>query len=182
MTMEDPDVQLLAEIASSLKADFVPDVDAWRDSPFAWLKQPIASRTVGTVFERLVGKYFAVKGFRVSEAAGSDADRVIDGLRVEIKGSTLWRGGVFRFQQIRDQQYDIVICLGISPYDAWCWVIPKNILLAHPEGVVSQHGGQGGRDTAWLTVAPDNPPAWLHRWGGRLSDAYRVLRELTAGP
>ena len=104
------------------------------------------------------------------------------GLRTEIKGSTLWESGEFRFQQIRNQEYDIVICLGISPLDVQCWVIPKDVLMEHPPGVVYQHGGQEGRDTAWLTVAPDNPPAWLREWGGRLSDAYRVLRELTAGP
>ncbi len=175
----DPDVQMLADIAVSLESRYVPDKSAWQDSPFDWLKQDIASRTVGMVLEQLVEGWFAMRGFNVSKAPNSDADRVINGQLVEIKGSTLWQGGIFRFQQIRDQEYDIVICLGIRPFDAQCWVIPKDVLMARPEGVGGQHGGQGGSDTLWLGFDADAPPRWMDEWGGRLSDAHAVLHNLT---
>ena len=174
----DPDVKMLADIATSLESKYVPDKSAWQDSPFNWLKQDIASRTVGTVFEQLAEKWLAMKGFNVSKAPNSDADRVVDGLLVEIKGSTLWRGGNFKFQQLRDQEYDIVICLGILPFDARCWVIPKQVLMAFPKGVTPQHGGQDGRDTAWLSFPADAPPTWMNQWGGRLSEAHSTLRRL----
>ena len=66
----------------------------------------------------------------------SECDRVIEGLRVEIKGSTRWKTRGFKFQQLRDQRYDVAICLGISPFDAHCWTIPKEVIVAQPEGVV----------------------------------------------
>lgn len=176
--IEDPEVQLLAALALSIEPDFTPDEDEWLASPFGWIKRK-PSRTVGKIFEQLISGWCAAKGFDVTASPNSESDRVIGGLRVEIKGSTLWKGGGFKFQQIRDQAYDVVICLGIHPYDAQCWVIPKEVVMRHPEGVVPQHGGRAGTDTAWLSFDAASPPRWLHEWGGRLSDAHHVLRRLT---
>ena len=176
----DPEVRLLAAIAASIEPDYTSNEDEWLASPFGWIKQK-PSRTVGKIFEQLVAGWCAAKEFDVTAAPNSDSDRVIGGLRSEIKGSTLWKGGGFKFQQLRDQEYDIVICLGIRPFDAQCWVIPKDVLMQHPEGVVSQHGGQAGTDTAWLGFNASTPPRWLQQWGGRLSDAHQVLRNLTSG-
>ena len=174
----DPDARLLAGIAAELEPGYTSDEAEWRASPFGWIKrQP--SRRVGKIFEQLAAGWCAAKGFSVAAAPNSQSDRVIGGLKVEIKGSTLWAGGGFKFQQIRDQDYDVVICLGIRPFDVNAWVIPKETLMARPDGVVSQHGGQAGRDTAWLGFDADNPPPWLREWGGRLADAHRVLRRLT---
>ena len=44
---------------------------------------------------------------------------------MEIKFSTLWKSGVYKFQQIRDQEYDAMVLLGISPFSAACWIVPK---------------------------------------------------------
>ena len=173
----DPEVHLLAGIAATLESDYAEHEGQWRASPFGWIKrQP--SRRVGKIFEQLIAGWCAAKGFDVTSAPNSDSDRTIGGLRTEIKGSTLWESGGFKFQQIRDQDYDIVTCLGILPFDARCWVIPKHVLLAFPEGVTPQHGGQEGRDTAWLGFSADTPPSWLSEWGGRLSEAQTTLRML----
>lgn len=177
--VKDPEVRLLAAIAASIESDYTSDEDEWLGSPFGWIKQK-PSRTVGKIFEQLVSGWCAAKEFDVTAPPNSDSDRVIGGLRAEIKGSTLWKGGGFKFQQIRDQAYDIVICLGILPFDAQCWVIPKDILMRHPEGVVSQHGGQSGTDTSWLGFDAGDPPLWLRQWGGRLSEAHQVLRNLAS--
>ena len=178
MPINDPDARLLAGIAVELETAYTSDEAEWIDSPFGWIKrQP--SRRAGKIFEQLVAGWCAAKGFSVAAAPNSHSDRVIGGLKVEIKGSTLWKGGGFKFQQIRDQDYDIVICLGIRPFDVNAWAIPKAVLMEHPDGVASQHVGQAGRDTAWLAFDADNPPRWLHEWGGRLADAHRALRRLT---
>jgi hypothetical protein len=75
--------------------------------------------------------------------------------------------GNYRFQQIRDQNYDFAICLGLSPFDAHCWTIPKAELMQSE-----------GRDTSWLTINPADAYVWLGTFGGRLGDAARVLARL----
>ena len=172
--MKDPQVETLAIISLALQSD-CPDAgkDAWHESPFHWIRAR-SSRQRGAIGERLVSRYLARQGFEVARSPDSDADRVIAGKRVEIKLSTLWQNGVYRFQQLRDQHYDFVLCLGISPFTAHCWVLPKAELLKgwrnRSRGVTPQHGGKSGADTAWLSVDPENVPEWLSRWGGRLSN------------
>ena len=99
-----------------------------------------------------------------------------------MKFITLWKGGFYKFQQFRDQDYKFAVCLGVSPFDAHCWVIPKTVVLKQwgaGRGLESQHGGRAGGDTAWLTVTPGNEPAWLRKCGGRLSDAAAMIAKIT---
>jgi len=112
----DPEVAGLIEAANSLQAGY-PDPDsAWRDSSFAWIKAR-PSRQVGVIGERLVAAWLESKGLTVERSPDAECDRVIQGKRVD------------RFQQIREQNYNLVICLGLSPFDAHCWVIPKAQVL-----------------------------------------------------
>ncbi len=109
----------------------------------------------------------------IVRSGDSEADRVIDGKRVEIKFSTLWKTGVYKFQQVRDQNYELLFCLGISPFDAHAWLIPKRVLLDHVIGHTGQHTGAGGTDTPWINVAVGSPPDWMADYGARLSDVWR---------
>ena len=176
--IEDLDLRLLAEVATALHGEYQDDDDEWANSPFGWIKQQ-PSRRVGKIGEQLVARWCTRNGFSVSPAPTSDSDRVIDNLKMEIKFSTLWKGGFFKFQQLRNQEYDAVFCLGISPFAAYAWVIPKAIIWQQPAGVQPQHGGQQGRDTLWLQVQPGDEPQWLRRWGGTLSEARAALGSLT---
>ena len=127
--IEDPEVRWLASLGATLREDYV-NVEQdrlWKDSPFDWIR-PLPSRRKGKIGEQLVAGWCAAKGFDVTAAGDSDADRVIAGQRVEIKLSTLWANGIYKFQQLRDQRYAHVICVGISPFDAQCWVIPKAVI------------------------------------------------------
>jgi len=126
-----------------------------------------------------VAGWCAAKGLDVTRSEDSESDRVIAGLKTEIKFSTLWKSGVYKFQQFRDQDYEIAICLGISPSDAHCWAITKSVLRAHVIGHTPQHGGRSGSDTAWLSFIPAGVPDWLRPCGGRLSEAYAVLLDLS---
>ncbi len=99
--------------------------------------------------------------------------------RVEIKFSTLWKSGIYKFQQIHDQNYEYAVCLGISPKEAHCWVIKKDILYKNVIGHLGQHTGTGSKETAWITIVPSNPPEWLSGCGGTLSSAYEVLKNLS---
>lgn len=177
----DPDVKILAGIASSLEADYLADDESWRGSPFAWIRTR-PSRQVGKIGEQLVAGWLAARDFNVQRSHDSDADRLIEGKRVEIKFSTLWKSGSYKFQQLRDQNYELAVCLGVSPFDAHCWVLPKAEILRQwreTRNLQSQHGGANGTDTAWLTVDPRAVPSWLAECGGRLRDAIGVLSKLT---
>jgi hypothetical protein len=175
--IDDPEVTLLASIAGTLRGDYVLTAqDPWEGSPFAWIKKTGSSRRRGKIGEQLVAGWCAAKGLDVVGSGDSQADRLIAGNRVEIKFSTLWESGVYKFQQIRDQDYEHALCLGISPFDAACWVISKNQLREHVIGHTPQHRGRQGTDTFWLSFQASNPPAWLSACGGRLSEAYRVMK------
>jgi hypothetical protein len=179
--IRDSEVLTLATIASTLKRDYVREGgnDPWAGSPFAWIRTR-PSRQVGKIGEQLVAGWCAAKGLDVTASGDSEADRVIAGRRVEIKFSTLWESGVYKFQQLRDQDYEFAVCLGISPFDAHCWVIPKAILRKHVIGHTPQHTGKGGTDTFWLSCDASSPPAWLAACGGRLAAAYEIMRKWQA--
>ena len=178
--MTDSNMQTLIGASDTLKAEYVKDDDAWIGSPFAWIKNRPSPSQRGTICEKLVSSFLEAKDFRVSRSTDSDADRVVDGLRVEIKSSTLWQNGGYKFQQLRDQNYDVAICLGISPFAAHCWVIPKSAIMEKwgTSELPIQHGGQRGNDTVWLSVDPDNVQGWLRPYGGTLDAAIDVLRRI----
>ena len=102
----------------------------------------------------------------------------IQGYRIEVEFSTQWESGVYKFQQIRDQDYAFLICLGLSPTNAHCWIIPKEVLYDHVIDHKPQHRGKEGKDTYWLTVVPDRPDDWLEPYGGTLAYASQVLMRL----
>ena len=184
--IHDPEVIRLIEIANRLEHRYIDDSDIsdiWDGSPFEWLKGGLASKRKGVAFEELVSEWCIAKGLHVAKSPNSDADRIIAGLRAEIKGSTLWKGGAYTFQQIRDQNYNFVVCMGISPFDAHCWVIPKDDIMAlRDEGLISpQHGGSRGSDTLWINgVNPKNPPDWLRPYDGTLTAGFAQLQYLTS--
>lgn len=175
----------LAALGAAIDARYTDTTEAWRDSPFLWLKRR-PSRQVGAIGEELVEQWLATNGIPVVRPPDSDADRIVAGHRAEIKLSTLWSTGLYKFQQLRNQDYEFAILLGISPHDAHCWVLPKADLLRlwRVEHVISsQHdGGHGGIDTAWFAVDPADPPAWIRPFGGTLDEALERIRALVAEP
>lgn len=178
----DPDVQALAAIAGTIQGEYAkPLDDPWRGSPFEWILS-LPSRSKGAVGEMLVAGWCAAKGLDVIRSPDSQADRVIEGHRIEIKFSTLWKTGVYKFQQIRDQDYDYCFCLGVSPFDAQAWLLSKATLYEHVIGHLGQHTGQGGTETAWLSVEAASPLEWLGPSGGRLSEVFDLLRAAGRGP
>lgn len=150
-------------------------------SPFQWILS-LPSRSKGAVGEALVAGWCAAKGFDVVRTGDSQADRIIEGHRVEIKFSTLWKSGGFKFQQIREQNYAFCLCIGISPFDAQAWLLPKAVLREHVIGHMGQHTGAAGADTAWLGFPADTPYPWMEPYGGRLADVRRLLTENGRGP
>lgn len=172
------DFDLLATAANYIKGDLEKDYMAWENSPFEWvLRLPPGSK--GKLGKHLVYQWCALKGLAVDKSPDSEADMLINGHRVEVKFSTLWKTGIYKFQQIRDQNYEYSICLGISPYAAHCWVVSKIVLRKYVIGHMGQHTGSSSQETAWFPVDPKNIPYWLSPFGGTLSDAFIILKTLS---
>lgn len=175
----DIESKLLGDLAEDLRPQYEEADFMWVGSPFAWIKSR-PSRQIGAIGEKLVSNWCKTKGFEIERTGDSDADRVINGHRVEIKFSTLWSdNGIYKFQQIRDQDYEYCFCLGVSPFEVQAWFIPKNeIRNPRPPALTHQHGGSEGRDTLWLSFAAVNPPVWLAPFGGTLDKVEKLIREI----
>lgn len=178
----DPDVRLVVELAADKEASYTESDSMWAGSPFRWIKAR-PSRQIGKIGEELVADWCSSKGFKVERSRDSDADRIISGHRVEIKFSTLWtENKIYKFQQIRDQNYDFCFCIGVSPFDVHAWLIPKTALRKdRPPSFGPQHGGSSGTDTKWLSFEADSPPPWLKPFGGQLSDVAKILKAAGSG-
>lgn len=88
MTIMNPEVRILAGISQALQAEYQSENREWEGRPFAWNKTS-PSRQVGEIGKKLVAGWLAARGFNVVRAGDSDADRIVEGKRVEIKFSTL---------------------------------------------------------------------------------------------
>ena len=179
MAIEEPQpgYERLVEISTNLRDEYSQDsMHWWAESPFAWIRLEGSGRR-GKIGEQLVERLCRAYGLEVEGSTDSDCDLLIAGVRVEVKFSTRWATGQFRFQQIRDQNYKLAVCLGVAPSDARMWAIPKETLLARPAGVRGQHGGAEAQDTMWLTVRPGKEHEWMHKFGGALPDGMAALRE-----
>jgi hypothetical protein len=175
--------EILGKISESFREVAPAPISFGEDNPFNWLlTRP--SATIGAY-----GAKFASELFRANDVdvlrplSGSDHDRVMNGHRMEIKFCTRRKeDGVFWFEQIRDQEYDYVLCLAISADDANCWVIPKSELIQPREGLTPQHCGEDGIDTLQLQFAPDAIPSWLQSFGGTLEEGLKVFKDTGTGP
>jgi hypothetical protein len=178
MNNELTDFELFATAANYLKPVIENKKPEWENSPFKWILE-LPSATKGKLGVKLVQQWCALKDLEINKSPDSEADLLINDHRAEVKFSTLWRTGIYKFQQIRDQDYEYAICLGISPHSAHCWVIDKKTLKEYVIGHLGQHTGREGKDTAWFQIDPSSPPEWLNGKGGSLQEAFKVLEKLS---
>ena len=174
----------LVGISELLGREYVDDDKQWIGSPFEWIKRR-PSRSIGAIGEKMVSAWLAMHDFSVQRSPDTEADRIIEGHRVEIKFSTLWKNGTYLFEQIRDQNYEFAIFLGVSPNAAHCWVVPKSDLIRlwkDENKISSQHGGQHGSDTAWARVSPSKKTATddlvLSPYGNDLAKAIESVARI----
>lgn len=146
--------------------------DPWSNSPYKWLRD-LQSRTRGKAGEQIISGWLKSEGFTVGKASSSNSDRSVELTQVEIKLSTQWDSGEFRFQQIRNQDYKFIILLGVLPHEVKVWILPKKVALRYS---TPQHTGKNGAETRWLAFDAENPPKWLSRYGGDVSRAVSAVR------
>ena len=88
--------QEIVQISNTLYNEYLEENSIWKNSPFAWIKQR-PSRTIGAIGEKIIASWLSMHDFSVSRSPDSDADRIVENKRVEIKFSTLWENGSYRF-------------------------------------------------------------------------------------
>lgn len=170
----DEDFLLLATDAKIIQKELEQQNDFWKNSPFEWVIQLPAARK-GKLARYLVESWLENKGFTVEHPKNSYASLSIKKHQIAVKFSTLWVDGLYKFQQIRSDGYDLVVCLGISPNAAHCWVFPKGHAINH---ATPQH--KGSRDTEyWMAIDPNEPPDWASEYGGSLEKAYLTMKSIT---
>lgn len=170
----------LVRISKLLHEEYRNENTMWINSPFEWIIS-MPSRSKGAIGEKIVSMWLASYNFNVARSPDTQADRVVEGKRVEIKLSTLWKAGGYKFQQLRDQNYDFAIMLGLAPHDAHCWVIKKSeiIRLWKEEHIIEgQHTGHDGADTAWLHINPEDAKLFSP-YGGSLKKALELVAQFT---
>ncbi|MFH1524457.1 MAG: site-specific DNA-methyltransferase [Chloroflexota bacterium] len=168
-----PEFEMLVAIASYLKEKLQEKNDLWEGSPFEWLTQ-IPARQKGALGGRLVAAWCAGKGLSTERTKEPGENLIINGYKIAIKFSTLWSNGKFKFQQIRTSGYDYVLCFGISPKDAHCWVFEREYAI---KNATPQHKGEKGAEY-WIDINPKHPLEWIKGCGGSLDKAYQILKNL----
>ena len=162
------------QISKQLSLEYQQRSKEWKKSPFNWiLQQP--SRTKGTIGERLVKEWCQQEKFSVTKPSNTEFDLLINKRRVEVKCSTLWAAGGYTFQQIRDQDYEFIFLLGISPHAVHAWIFPKKKIPF--DEIKNQHAGKQGKDTWWIHVDPNCPPEWMKEQSGQLVDVCDTFRK-----
>lgn len=163
------DFQMLAATAAYIQKDVEEQNDIWKNSPFEWILQ-LPARRKGKLARQLVASWLATKGIS-HELSGDTSEALILGnYRFAIKFSTIWATGLYKFQQIRSDGYDYVLCLGISPFNAHCWVFDREHALNYAK---KQHATE-----YWMTIDPKKPQAWVKSYGGTLDQALHRLKSI----
>ena len=168
------DFIMLAATASYLREELEAENDPWENSPFEWILK-LPPRKKGKLGGNLIASWLAGKGMQLESTRDASETIRINGLQFAIKFSTIWTTGVYKFQQIRAKGYDYVICLGISPFDAHCWVFDRKFAIEHAK---PQHFQDKKIVDYWMEINPLEPKEEIRDCGGTLDQAYRILKKL----
>ena len=144
----------MSAASAAVKSEFETkeEADLWASSEFVWLRNLPSARR-GKAGVALVEVLLRGVGFDVDERQGTGHDRVVSGVKLKVKFSTLWAAGVYNFQQIKDEDYDYLLLLGVSPTRAHAWLVGKQVALENAQ----PNGTQG----SWLTIEPGSQPQFL---------------------
>lgn len=134
-------IQLIdAELLVEEKLD-----ERYVNSPFKHLKN-IPAKQKGSRFEKIVSNVLTKVGHTIQGPENSEHDRIINGVKTEIKGATLVKKkNHFSFLQIRpEQDYQIMIFAMFYPNELVLMKMEKEQITKNVElGIFKkQHGGK----------------------------------------
>lgn len=144
--------------------------DPYRHSPFLPLKR-MSSRTKGAAMESVAQDVLTHYNQKVARSGNSHWDRTVNGYKVEIKGSFLWKkSNKFKWQQIRqNQDYEYLLFMAFYPDRLEMYVASKEVAIANlaiqddkGHWPFNQHGGKKVKtaDTFQMPGEPSDYP-WL---------------------
>jgi site-specific DNA-methyltransferase (adenine-specific) len=163
----------LVSLSKPIRSEIEDPTDAWETSPFNWVIDLSAAKK-GKFGKNLIISWLTSKGLPLEYDKDIRINFVINGNKIAIKFSTLWKNGCYTFQQIRSEGYDLLICFGLSPTKANCWVVDKNLAINNSK---PQH--KSAKDAEyWFSINAENPPEWLKECGGSLDEAFSILKNL----
>ncbi len=178
MSISNPDFLVFSGLSKRIEATYAADgPDLWQGSPFQWISEAQSGRK-GAVGKKLVKGWAEQEGLNVGAKSGRGHAFRIDTVRIAVKLSLVWTDRIFVFEQIREDNFDVMSLLAIEPRNARLWIVPKDVLWNNADW---QHRGAAGRDTKWLHVSAARPPAWLNPYGGTLRKARRALEQARDG-
>ena len=156
---------LFLDVAQVLSQEYVGELSRWNGSPFQWLIG-LAPRRKGAIGEKLVDTWLTRNGFDVKRPKHTGCDRIIEGINFEVKLSTLWGSGIYTFQQLRNQDYAYVFCLGLSPMRYMRgWLLKKScgpaLCLSTAAGSVWIQGGFSSRHYTHLRRFQHMEARWM---------------------
>ena len=167
------DFDFIVSTARYFRSEFEGLDDKWLDSPLEWMTK-LAPPKKGSIAKKIITSWCAARGFSVQHTKEKNVDLMINDIRYAIKFSFLWSNGKYKFQQIRGQGYDYLICLGLSPSNAHCWVIDKKYAI---KNATPQHKGTTGAEY-WISIDPTRIDEWAKNCGGSLDQAFQILKSL----
>lgn len=118
----------------------------WNDGPFLALKL-LPAKAKGKRFEQIASEIFKAMGLTVNKPTNTDHDRVVDGIKCEIKGSTVTKGSddCFSFLQIRPAQDYEALVLVTFWFDGTVKIfklLKSDVMTLVENGTLKkQHGG-----------------------------------------
>lgn len=151
--------------------------DIYRGSEFEWYRN-LSSKRKGKVGELMVGDHFQKMGLNVHTSKEARSKKLVDksiklsdydlyienfNIKAEVKTSTIWgTTNTFKFQQIREQEYDIIIFQFIHPDEVKLFYCTKEdartYIMIEGNG---QHGGGDAEETSWISVTNGKVPAYM---------------------
>ena len=164
----------LATDSTFIRSKLQNQNDLWKDSPFEWVLQ-LPARTKSKLGEHLVMSYLSRNGLTVNEINNKSGVKLLVNKQiVSIKFSTLWEGGNYRFQQIRKSGYDYLLCFGLSPKNAHCYIFRRDYVLKNAK---EQHKGAAGSEY-WISIDPNNPDDWVKQYGDSIDNAITKIKDI----
>ena len=167
----------MLEIFNHFRPLYRPDVLYTASRPFVWIHDGLSPARKGAIGKKIVREFLNQNGFSIDSYKWRGADFTVNGHKATVKLSSLWSNGAYKFQQIRDDDYELLFCLGISTATVNIWVISKSEIVW--DDLPPQHGGKQAHDTWWFPCAPSKARyTWMYPQNGDPSAICRHLRRI----
>ncbi len=140
----------------------------WYNSPFEWVLDANRQQK-SLIVSRLFETWCKHNGFSFEKLGDAEDLCIINGYQIAVKFCMLLDDGMYRFQPIRNDDYDYVLCIGISPEQAHGWVFEREAVIG--KSIYSETSDQ-------IHVNPKSLDAWLSDCGGSLGQTAQIFKNL----